>query len=213
MCSRYEPASQDQIKIAFGVEFDAPYRGDLNPGYEGPFVRAAQASDEEEPSPSVEVLLGKFGLLPFWSKTSKLPKSTFNARSETVAEKPSFRNAWKRAQHCIIPAAAIYEPDWRSGSHIPTRITRADGEPMGIAGIWERWIDKDKNEVLSFSMLTINADDHVLMKNYHRPGDEKRMVVILPAGSYQDWLHSTPEHSREFLRQYPADRLAAEGRP
>ena len=51
---------------------------------------------------------------------------------------PSFRNAWKDSQHYIIPAAAIYEPDWRSGKAIATRITRSDGEPVGIAGFWER---------------------------------------------------------------------------
>jgi putative SOS response-associated peptidase YedK len=58
-------------------------------------------------------------------------------------------------------------------------------------------------------MLTINADSHELMKSFHKPTDEKRMVVILPEAAYGDWLTATPERSQEFLRPYPADRLVA----
>ena len=58
-------------------------------------------------------------------------------------------------------------------------------------------------------MLTINADQHALMRNYHKPGDEKRMVVILPPGEYDDWLSAPTARTNEFLRQYPADALVA----
>jgi putative SOS response-associated peptidase YedK len=155
----------------------------------------------------VDLLTGSFGLIPGWSKDSKIGRPTYNARSETAAQKPSFRNAWKRAQHCIIPAAAIYEPDRRTGKAIPTRIARTDGELLGIAGLWERWQSPEGEEVHSFSMLTINADDHAFMRNYHKSENEKRMVVIPPAGLYGDWLDASASESMEFMQQYPADRL------
>jgi len=80
---------------------------------------------------------------------------------------------------------------------------------MGIAGLWERWHDPATGQVLhSYTMLTVNADDHAFMRNYHKPGDEKRMVVILPQGLYNDWLDAPAHDSAEFMRQYPADRLA-----
>ncbi|WP_232826099.1 SOS response-associated peptidase family protein [Bordetella trematum] len=60
--------------------------------------------------------------------------STFNARDDRVANAFTFRNAWRRAQHCIIPADAIFEPDWRSGKAVATRFTWADGAPLGVAG-------------------------------------------------------------------------------
>lgn len=211
MCSRYEAPGLDRLRDGFGVEPDEPYTTDLWPGYKGVFVRAAEPHDDD-PSP-LEALTGVFGLLPFWAKDTKLARSTYNARTETVASKPSFRSAWKQAQHCIIPAAAIYEPDWRSGKSIPTRISRVDGGLMGIAGLWERWKDPAGQVVHSFSMLTINADDHELMSNYHKPGDEKRMVVILPNGLHRDWLNASAEESMEFMRQYPADRLQAQAEP
>lgn len=211
MCSHYEAPSRQQLLDTFGLEPDSPYELDLYPGSAGVMIRnAPRGKDEGELE--AEAVCGVFGLLPFWAKDAKLARRTYNARTETVAELPSFRTAWKQARHCIIPAAAIYEPDWRSGKAKPARITRRDGKLLGIAGIWETWRDPSKGgeEVFSYTMLTLNADDHAVMQNYHKPGAEKRMVVILPAGSYRDWLKATPAESIEFLRQYPADRLQAE---
>lgn len=213
MCSRYEAPMPQQLLDAFGAAPDEPTQTQLWPTYVGPFIRGADVDpDDEQPQP-FEALSGMFGLLPFWAKDTKLARRTYNARSETVAQKPSFKAAWKAARHCLIPAVAIYEPDWRSGKAVPTRITRADGGLMSIAGLWERWTDPEGKDLFSFSMLTINADDHALMKNYHRPGDEKRMVVVLPNGAIRDWLQASAEQSMEFMRPYPADRLVAEARP
>lgn len=211
MCSRYEAPDADQLMHAFGVAPEQEMQSELWPGYTGPFLRAPQSSDpDDEAAPSIEALTGMFGLLPFWAKDTKLARKTYNARSETADSKPSFRSAWGQGQHCIIPARAIYEPDWRSGKAVPTRITRADGGLMSIAGLWERWTNPNGEIVHSYSMLTVNADDHPLMRNYHRPGSEKRMVVILPNGALKDWLTAPASESKAFMHQYPADRLQAE---
>lgn len=210
MCSHYEAPSPQLVAETFGIEPYTQGKLDLYPGYTGPFIRRAEhvEVDGESPAP-LEVLSGLFGLIPFWSKDTKIARKTYNCRSETADTKPSFRTAWKKAQHCIIPAAALYEPDWRTGKSIATRITRADGELMGIAGLWEQWRDPGTGDLLhSFTMLTINADQHSVMANYHKPQDEKRMVVILPRGLYGDWLKASAGDSMEFMRQYPADRLA-----
>ncbi|HCT06501.1 MAG TPA: DUF159 family protein [Pseudomonas sp.] len=207
MCSHYEAPAPQRVAETFGVEPFEQGKLDLYPGYTGPFIRRAEHVDDES-SVLTEALQGAFGLIPTWSKDTKIVRSTYNCRSETASQKPSFRTAWRKAQHCIIPAAAIYEPDWRSGKAIATRIARADGEIMGIAGLWERWRDSGTGEDLhSFTMLTINADDHPFMRNYHKSQDEKRMVVILPQGLYGDWLNSGADDSMEFMRQYPADRM------
>lgn len=206
MCSHYEAPTTEQLGQAFGVKPFEQGKLDLWPGYSGPFLRNLKEPESPDEAP-FEILMGSFGLIPGWSKDTKIARHTYNARSETVAEKPSFRSAWKYAQHCIIPAAAIYEPDWRSGKAIPTRIERGDGEPMGIAGLWERWKNPAGEIIHSYTMLTVNADDHEFMRNYHRPEDEKRMVVILPKGLYRDWLDATPSESMEFMRRYPADRM------
>ncbi|MGP5465287.1 SOS response-associated peptidase [Pseudomonas helleri] len=209
MCSHYEAPTSAQLAATFSVQVEQGTL-DLWPGYLGPFLRRSTSVGEmDDEGSGLEGLYGSFGLIPQWSKDTKICRRTYNARSETVAEKPSYRNAWRRAQHCIIPAAAIYEPDWRSGKAVATRIARADGEVMGIAGLWEEWRDPNTRQTLhSYTMLTVNADTHDFMRNYHRPEDEKRMVVILPRGLYHDWLQAPMDASADFMRRYPADRLA-----
>lgn len=212
MCSHYQAIKErERFLRLFGIyPPDPDGRFDMWPGYTGVMVRRppeAQAGDDA--ALPLEAVCGLFGLLPHWARDTRLARNTFNARSETVHEKPSFRDAWRRNQHCIIPAEAIYEPDWRSGKAVATRIARADGEPMGIAGLWSCWRSADGQTVLSFTMLTINADDHALMRTMHRPNEEKRMVVILPQAAQTDWLDAPAHRSLQLLQPYPADKLAA----
>lgn len=213
MCSHYDPQTDPaRLRTFFGV--DAAGLGlkpSLWPGYHGPFVRKHEFADVGDEAVSFrELLVGSFGLIPHWSKDTNIARRTYNARSETVHEKPSYRDAWRLARHCIIPAEAIFEPDWRSGKAIPTRITRADSNPMGIAGLWSAWRNPTGEVTHSYTMLTINADDHPFMRQFHKPEDEKRMVVVLNEGDYDAWLQAPAAASRGFLRQFPADNLVAE---
>ena len=140
-------------------------------------------------------------------------KLTYNARSETVATARPFQAAWKKAQHCIVPAEAIYEPDWRSNVHVPTRISAADGSPLAIAGLWNTWHSPAGERVHTFTLMTVNADSHPVMCNYHRPGEEKRMVVLLDESQYDAWLDAPTEGSMDFMQACPPERLAATGEP
>ena len=212
MCSHYLSVNNPQnLKTYFDVTPPpAGAKEDIWPGYLGVFVRPHPLADVgDEAIPPREALLGAFGLIAHWASDTKIARYTYNARTETVAVKPSFRDAWRNARHCIIPAEAIFEPDWRSGKAVATRIARADGHPMGIAGLWAWWKSPLGDVLHSFTMLTINADAHPLMNQLHKPADEKRMVVILPEARYADWLNATPDQSKDFFRPYPAESLQA----
>lgn len=210
MCSHYQ-AVEDAMRLGkeFSVKLTVPAgKSDIWPGYKASFIRVHPHADTgDDAVPSLECLTGLFGLIPHWAKDIKACRYTFNSRSETAAQKPSFRDAWRMRQRCIIPAEAIYEPDWRSGKAVATRIVRADGEPMGIAGLWSWWQSPAGESVLSFTMLTINAQDHSLMQRFHKPDGEKRMVVILPTQRYHDWLNATAEHGMAFMKPIAADLL------
>lgn len=211
MCSNYDPVlNRSTLREHFGVEASpAKLEPRLWPGYIGPFIRKHEHADVgDDAVPFRELMVGSFGLIPHWSKDTKITRQTYNARSETAHEKPSFRDAWRLARHCIIPAEAIFEPDWRSEKCIPTRIVRTDGKPMGIAGLWTGWKQPNGEILRSFTMLTVNADDHPFMRNFHKSQDEKRMVVILQDDEYDAWLSATPDESRYFLRQFPAELLS-----
>lgn len=187
MCSNYLPPTPEQLRYFNLGDPDFRY-GECYPGSTGPFL-CNQQPDSWTP--------GVFGLIPHWAEPV-LARRTYNARSETVAKLPSFRNAWRKRQFCIIPAAAIYEPNWETGKAVRWRIERADGAPMGIAGIWEQ-----KGEMWSYSMLTINAGEHPVMHHFHRPDDEKRSVVILAPADFEKWLGATSEEdARGLLQQF-----------
>jgi putative SOS response-associated peptidase YedK len=84
------------------------------PSYTGLFIRHPKVKQHGDGiAPWREAMSGSFGLVPHWAKDTSLAKRTYNARSETVATKPSYRDAWRLGRRCIIPAEAIYEPDWR----------------------------------------------------------------------------------------------------
>jgi len=211
MCSHYQAIKErERYFTHFGLyPPDESGKFDVWPGYSAPFIRRPRESDAgDDAVPAMEVLAGQFGLLPHWAKDEKFGRRTFNARSETASTLPSFRDAWRNQQHCIVPADAIYEPDWRSGKAISTRIANADNAPMGIAGLWSWWKSPSGEPVHSFTMLTINADGHELMRNFHKATDEKRMVVILPADSYDAWLDANPADSMDFMRQYSGQLVA-----
>jgi putative SOS response-associated peptidase YedK len=212
MCSHYQAVKNSaQFERQFGLPPPTVAQpADVWPGYLGSFVRPHPHADAgDEAVPALEAASGAFGLLPHWAKDRTLGRHTYNARCETVAEKPSFRDAWARSQHCIIPADAFFEPDWRSGRAVATRIAQANGEPMGIAGLWSAW-RSPQGEVLSFTMLTVNADAHPLMRQFHKPDDEKRMVVVLPPACYAQWLQAAPAHSVDLIYACPAPDLVAQ---
>jgi putative SOS response-associated peptidase YedK len=190
MCAHYETVTKpERLKDVFKVAMPQGAVADVWPSYAGLFIRhPKEAHDGEGMAPWREAMTGSFGLVPHWAKDTSLAKRTYNARSESVATKPSYRDAWRLGRRCIIPAEAIYEPDWMSGRAVPTRIARADGRPMGIAGIWTGWRAPDCTVLRSMSMLTVNADEHPLMRNFHRPEDEKRMVVVLEEADFDVWL-------------------------
>jgi putative SOS response-associated peptidase YedK len=160
-----------------------------------------------------ELVAGQFGLVPRWVKSASDAKlrstKLVNARSETVTTSNNFRDAWLAGQRCIVPMMAFMEDDWRSGKAVPTRIARVDGKPMGVAGLWESWTGADGEVIVSYTLLTVNANSHALMSRYQQPGNEKRMLAILNEGAADAWLSARPEKAREFMRAYPANWLTA----
>lgn len=205
MCANYTPSHLNAISQHHGLEralFNFP--DESFPGYLAPIVRQSR-----EVSGLIECVPAMFGMVPHWADP-KLARQTYNARTETVATKPSFRNAWQRSQFCIIPAENIFEPNYETGKAVRWRIAHADARPLGIAGIWEwKASGPDGLPLLSFSMLTINADEHPLMRRFHKPGEEKRMLVMLEPDQYQGWLEGRLADSEDVYRPYPAAQLAA----
>lgn len=129
-------------------------------------------------------VLDKFhwGLVPFWAKDPSIGNRMINARSETVASKPSFRNAFKQ-RRCLIPADGFYEWAGPRGNKQPVYITLANKQPIAFAGLWETWYDK-QNEGIPYRSCTIitRAACEKMIKIHHR------MPAILHPSTYGAWL-------------------------
>ena len=188
----------------------------------GHFIRALTAASaasaaSTEPSGAEtsarELVAAQWGLVPHWVKSASDAKlratKLVKAKSETVSTTRAFYDAWLKGQRCIVPMAAFFEDDFRGGKALPTRISRIDGQPMGVAGVWASWTGPQGETILSYALLTVNANNHALLHRYQQPGSEKRMPVVLNEGAYGAWLTVRMEKAKEFMRPYPATWLAA----
>lgn len=211
MCSNYRPSTREQLQQHFGVAPpDSDFKDEAYPGYMAPIIRLPHADAVSGDRSSA---LAMFGMVPHWADLT-LARQTYNARTETVATKPTFRSAFKHGQFCVIPVASFYEPSYESGKAIRWEIADPGGAPLGIAGIWDQKPDGPTGlPLLSFSMLTINADNHPLMQCFHKPNDEKRMLVILDPAQYDDWLHCPAKEAADFFKPYPAENLIGRAAP
>lgn len=132
----------------------------------------------------------RWGLIPSWAKDSTIGNKLSNARGETVAEKPSFRSAFK-SRRCLIPASGFYEWQTVNGVKQPWYVSLRSGEPMALAGLWETWHPKDGGVIETCCIITTAGNE--LMQPIH-----DRMPVILNPGQWAAWL-STNEHKPDNL--------------
>lgn len=146
--------------------------------------------------------LFRWGLIPFWAKDEKIGYKMINARSETVAEKPAFRQALKK-RRCIWPIDGYYEWIKRGKEKIPYRVTLKEGGVYAIAGLWEIWKDDQGEKVHSFTVLTKAASPS--MKSLHH-----RMPVLLPRDLERNWLLEDldPIAFLEEIPTFEKDQLA-----
>jgi putative SOS response-associated peptidase YedK len=140
--------------------------------------------------------LDKFhwGLVPFWSKDVSIGNRMINARAESVAEKPSFRNAF-RTRRCLIPADGFYEWKGEKGAKQPIFITLPDKRPFAFAGLWETWSPRDDPNSIykSCTIITTGASDAI--RDIHH-----RMPVILKPEIYEPWLDPANQDTAELSR-------------
>jgi putative SOS response-associated peptidase YedK len=193
MCTNFTPTKKNEwVKTHFGVDLPAAevYPQEAFPRHLAPIVVQSHNTGR------IACGLASFGLIPSWAKDNKISRHTYNARSETVAEKPSYRAAWRNRQYGLVLVDNFYEPCYETGKAVRTQIRLETGEPFAIACLWDRWRQSKTGEIVtSFSMLTVNADQHPVMKRFHRDGDEKRTPVIVPEANYMDWLGASVEQA------------------
>ena len=213
MCNRYVSPDEAAMERAWhiGRQNQPKWAAEIYPRAPGPFVRST-------PLGKLELIVGTWGLIAPWAKTPKLTYATNNCRSEEAAAKPTFRDAWRKGQRCIIPAVSFDEPNWETGKNVWWRFCRADGQFWGLAGLWNTWIDQSSGEVHeSYTMLTVNAGDHPLMSRMHKPDpklpadqQDKRSIVAIEQADFEQWLTGTVRDAMPLIKA-PAMSLIEAG--
>lgn len=177
-----------------GPEPELPPQYNVAPSQAAPVVRLDAQGRRE-------LAMLRWGLIPSWAKDPKIAYSMFNARAETVHEKPAFRAAFRK-RRCLIPADGFYE--WQSigGAKQPWRITMKDGAPFAMAGLWERW-EKGDMPVETFAIIVTSGN--AVTRPIH-----DRMPVILHPDTWEAWL-SSPDTTipMALLQPYPAGEMTA----
>lgn len=151
-----------------------------------------------------KIVTMKWGLVPHWAKDESIANKLINARSETVTEKPSFRDSFKK-RRCLIIADGFYEWQGSGMAKKPFYINMNDDKPFGMAGLYDIWTNPAGEKITTCTIITTEAND--LMKPIHH-----RMPVILSEKDYDVWLNTekTEENSlKSLMKPYDAEKMKA----
>lgn len=202
MCNLYQPSDRSKIVIRHLVpDFAGEWAPTVAPLKPGPIVVQGRA------------VVAQWGMIPPWS-VSRIPTlpnggrmSTNNCRRERMATAPTFRDAWRKGQRCLIPAESYDEPNWTSGNNVWWRFRRADATPWALAGLWSEWTDRETGEVVtSYTMITQNCDGHPLLSLMHKPDpkfpadkQDKRCPVPLEPAQWDTWLNASADQAEALI--------------
>jgi putative SOS response-associated peptidase YedK len=197
MCGRFAlkaPPSELITRFELDACVDFAPRYNIPPGTDIPVIR-------QSPEGERVLHLLRRGLIPHWSKDTSIGAKLNNARGETVAQKPSFRDAFKR-RRCLIPADGFYE--WKpDGTYKqPYYISLKSGETMAMAGLWESWTAPDGSVLRTVCITTTGAN--ALMAPIH-----DRMPVIIRPENWQDWLVEPVDQAEPLVTAYPDTEMQA----
>ena len=195
MCGRFAFYSPTEATAAL---FGATASTEVEPRYNiapTQFIAAVRHDEQSEP----ELAMLRWGLVPFWAKDPKIGYRMINAKGETVAEKPSFRNAYRK-RRCLILADGFYEWRKEGDGKTPYFISLADGSPFAFAGLWENWTDKESDESLQTAAIITTAASEFLAQLH------QRMPVVLRPEIAGRWLGGDAELLAEVIENAPEFR-------
>ncbi len=201
MCGRfafYSPAEATALLFGAIGSLNMKPRYNIAPTQ---YVAAIRSVDHQ----NAELISLRWGLVPSWAKDPSIGNRMINARAETVAEKPSFRNAYRR-RRCLILADGFYEWHTEDSVRIPYFVSLASGESFAFGGLWETWASEETGEVLeTTTIVTTEANDY-LRQLHHR------MPVVIEPGNAARWLGGDMDYLRDYstsaptFRAWPVDR-------
>lgn len=198
MCGRFQLSMLEKdIRVRFNVDI---YEDSYRPRFNCAPSQSLAVITNENPK---ELSFFKWGLIPFWAKDYRIGNKLINARRETVDEKASFKQSFKR-KRCLVPANGFYEWKRNGKEKTPFRFFLKNEEPFAMAGLWDVWKDAEGRETRSFTIVTTKPNK--LMEPVHN-----RMPVILQKESETEWLENDNINGlKGLLIPFPEDLMVRE---
>lgn len=198
MCANFKPLTAEQVQ-ALGLPcIPFAYVDEVYPNYTMPLLfKSDQGLEWREVN---------FGLIPKWAEDKCIGTKTYNARHETLLEKPTFAEATQKCKFGVIPVTEFYESKYIDAKPQRWGVRRKDGQAFYIAALYE--ICKQGDEVIrSATMLSMDALDHPMMKDFHEPGNVKRSVVVIPTARLDEWLSLKTSDIGQFMQGFPVEEF------
>lgn len=182
-------AGAEELKRSFQFAGDFAFAPQYNiaPGADIPVITG--------PAGRRDISLMRWGLIPHWAKDHKISYKMFNARAETVAQKPAFRDAF-RYRRCLVPASGFFEWQREGGRKKPLLVTIPGQSLFAFAGIWDRWAFPGGDAIYSCSIITTPAN--AFMRDIH----DRMPALLTGERAYQMWLEAEPAAVTELLQPY-----------
>ena len=198
MCANFKPLTIAQLRQLSLPEIEFDYADEAYPNYELPLLFQQQQG--------LEWRKVHFGMIPKWADDKSIALKTYNARNETLMQKPSFINAVSKCKFGAMPVAEFYESKYIDNKPQRWGVRRRDGQAFYIAALYD--ICQKGGEVIrSASMITMDAIDHPMMKEFHEPGNVKRSVIVIPHQRLPEWLNWRSPNIQPFAEGFPADEF------
>lgn len=199
MCGRFALPTPEELARHFGLKKtpDLKPRYNIAPSQDIAVVRQIPETLDRE------LVLLRWGLIPFWAKDKKIGYKMINARAESIANKPAFRAAFKR-RHCLIPASGFFEWDHKSKTKQPYFIRLKNSNILAFASLWEHWQGGDGEIIESCTIITTNAN-----KTVGKIHD--RMPAIIEPENYEQWLDLKVDKQEQLslIRPFPDKKMLA----
>ena len=198
MCANFKPLTLGQLKALQLPDISFDYVEEVYPNFQLPLLFASELG--------LEWRQVGFGMVPKWAEDKSIALKTYNARNETLLQKASFMNAISKFKFGVIPVSEFYESKYIDNKPQRWGVRRKDGQAFYIVALYD--ICQQGSEIIrSSTMITMDAIDHPMMKDFHEPGDVKRSVIVIPHTRLEEWLNWKSPNIQSFVEGFPVDEF------
>ena len=199
MCANFKPITSLQISVLDLPPIPFVYEAEVFPSFLTPLLFKSTLG--------LEWRMVNFGLIPKWADDKDIAKHTYNARNETIMQKPSFSEAFNKCQFGVVAVTEFYESKYVNGRPQRWGVKRKDGKAFYLAALYEITRLASGEVIRSATLISMDAHKHEMMREFHEPRTDKRSVVVIPHSRLEKWLMLKQPDISPFIEGFPVEEF------